>query len=303
VPVQGERTIDRLIREGLVTPAPRPWRGPLPKPIQGAAVRSSDIVLEDRRCCRARARASPRARRARDGPATRGAARTQVARRRAARPTTHRPRVVRPPKVSDAEEQSLAPNDRARPAHRRGSPRTLAAEQLSERRLARLRPPAARHAARPVEDQPRVHASEPPVLEQFVLVQLGPGQHQPQVAARKAAVDHLDGVDRTFAFPSAWRAWKCGDPWSSKNIAITIPMKRLIVGTPRSCCGRRSEGETRRFRDSRRRRWVANWVANRSFVGSVNNQTPNTAICSSTSAPRVGLEPTTLRLTAGCSAN
>jgi len=36
---------------------------------------------------------------------------------------------------------------------------------------------------------------------------------------------------RTFALPSLWRAWKCGGPWSSKNIAITIPKKRLIVGT------------------------------------------------------------------------
>ncbi|MHB8695251.1 MAG: type II toxin-antitoxin system Phd/YefM family antitoxin [Solirubrobacteraceae bacterium] len=48
VPVAGERTIDRLIREGLVTPAPRPWRGKLPRPIEGAGP-LSDIVLDDRR--------------------------------------------------------------------------------------------------------------------------------------------------------------------------------------------------------------------------------------------------------------
>lgn len=48
VPVDGERTIDRLVREGLVTPAPRPWRGKLPKPIEGAGP-LSDIVLDDRR--------------------------------------------------------------------------------------------------------------------------------------------------------------------------------------------------------------------------------------------------------------
>lgn len=48
VPVDGERKIDRLIREGLVTPAPRPRRGPLPKPIEGAGP-LSDIVLDDRR--------------------------------------------------------------------------------------------------------------------------------------------------------------------------------------------------------------------------------------------------------------
>jgi prevent-host-death family protein len=48
VPVDGERKIDRLIREGLVIPAPRPWRGPLPRPIEGAGP-LSDLVLDDRR--------------------------------------------------------------------------------------------------------------------------------------------------------------------------------------------------------------------------------------------------------------
>ncbi|HEY5058951.1 MAG TPA: type II toxin-antitoxin system prevent-host-death family antitoxin [Gaiellaceae bacterium] len=47
VPVDGERKIDRLIREGLVIPAPRPWRGKLPKPIEGAGP-VSDLVIEDR---------------------------------------------------------------------------------------------------------------------------------------------------------------------------------------------------------------------------------------------------------------
>ena len=45
--VDGERKLDRLIREGVVTPAPRPWRGKLPKPID-AAGSLSDLVLEDR---------------------------------------------------------------------------------------------------------------------------------------------------------------------------------------------------------------------------------------------------------------
>lgn len=48
VPVDGERKIDRLIREGLVIPAQRPWRGPLPEPIKGAGP-LSDLVLDGRR--------------------------------------------------------------------------------------------------------------------------------------------------------------------------------------------------------------------------------------------------------------
>ena len=50
VAVDGERRIDRLIREGVVIPAPRPWRGPppVPEPIEGLES-LSDIVLEDRR--------------------------------------------------------------------------------------------------------------------------------------------------------------------------------------------------------------------------------------------------------------
>jgi len=50
VPVDGERTIDRLIREGVVIPAPSPWRGPLPMPEPIEGIDSlSDIVLRDRR--------------------------------------------------------------------------------------------------------------------------------------------------------------------------------------------------------------------------------------------------------------
>ena len=47
VPIDGERKIDRLIREGLVIPAPN--RGPRtrPKPIEGAGP-LSDLVIEDR---------------------------------------------------------------------------------------------------------------------------------------------------------------------------------------------------------------------------------------------------------------
>jgi len=47
-PVGHERMLDRLIREGIVVPAPRPWRGELPEPV-AAAGPLSDVVLEGRR--------------------------------------------------------------------------------------------------------------------------------------------------------------------------------------------------------------------------------------------------------------
>lgn len=47
VPLNGERTIDRLIREGIVTPAPNHGARTVPEPIQGAGP-LSDIVIEDR---------------------------------------------------------------------------------------------------------------------------------------------------------------------------------------------------------------------------------------------------------------
>ena len=49
VPVNGERPIDRLIREGRITPAKRPKQR-LPKPIKtqtGSTV--SDLLINDRR--------------------------------------------------------------------------------------------------------------------------------------------------------------------------------------------------------------------------------------------------------------
>lgn len=47
VPLDGERTIDRLIRQGIVTPAPGRGRRTLPEPIEGAGP-LSDLVLEGR---------------------------------------------------------------------------------------------------------------------------------------------------------------------------------------------------------------------------------------------------------------
>jgi len=48
VPMSGERKIDRLIREGVLTPARRP-KSPPPRPVKTAAdVSLSEIVLEMR---------------------------------------------------------------------------------------------------------------------------------------------------------------------------------------------------------------------------------------------------------------
>jgi len=48
VPADGERTLDRLIREGRVIPAPRRKGGALPPPVEGIGP-LSDVVLRDRR--------------------------------------------------------------------------------------------------------------------------------------------------------------------------------------------------------------------------------------------------------------
>jgi prevent-host-death family protein len=47
VPVAGERKIDRLIREGIVTQAPNTGPRTWPKPIEGAGP-LSDLVIEGR---------------------------------------------------------------------------------------------------------------------------------------------------------------------------------------------------------------------------------------------------------------
>jgi prevent-host-death family protein len=47
VPMDGERTIDRLIREGLVIPAPNRGERTLPKPIDSAGP-LSDLVIDGR---------------------------------------------------------------------------------------------------------------------------------------------------------------------------------------------------------------------------------------------------------------
>lgn len=48
VPMDGRRKIDRLIAAGLVTPAPKPWNGPPPRPVKVVGT-VSDLVDEQRR--------------------------------------------------------------------------------------------------------------------------------------------------------------------------------------------------------------------------------------------------------------
>jgi len=48
VPVTGNRKLDELIAQGRVTPAKRPWKGPLPPPIKTAGP-VSDLVRAERR--------------------------------------------------------------------------------------------------------------------------------------------------------------------------------------------------------------------------------------------------------------
>jgi prevent-host-death family protein len=47
VPVVREPKIDQLVREGLATPPRRPWKGPLPKPLEGIGP-LSDLVRDIR---------------------------------------------------------------------------------------------------------------------------------------------------------------------------------------------------------------------------------------------------------------
>lgn len=54
-------------------------------------------------------------------------------------------------------------------------------------------------------------------------MQLGPGQHEPQLADVKAAFDYLDLVDPDLRLPVGVTRVKVRCPWSSKYIAITIP--------------------------------------------------------------------------------
>lgn len=48
IPMNGQRKIDKLIAAGLVEPAPKPWKGPPPRPVKAKGT-VSDLVAEQRR--------------------------------------------------------------------------------------------------------------------------------------------------------------------------------------------------------------------------------------------------------------
>ena len=48
VPMDGQRKIDKLIAAGLVSPSPKPWHGPPPRPVKAKGT-VSDLVAEQRR--------------------------------------------------------------------------------------------------------------------------------------------------------------------------------------------------------------------------------------------------------------
>ena len=48
LPMDGQRKIDKLIAAGLISPAPKPWHGPPPKPVKAKGI-VSDLVAEQRR--------------------------------------------------------------------------------------------------------------------------------------------------------------------------------------------------------------------------------------------------------------
>lgn len=74
----------------------------------------------------------------------------------------------------------------------------------------------------------RNHRVHRPILKG----ELCSGEYESRLAATEGAFHDLQ---------VAWRAWKCGKPWSSKNMTMAIPKKRLIVGQ-RDLCSLREAG-------------------------------------------------------------
>jgi hypothetical protein len=81
-----------------------------------------------------------------------------------------------------------------------------------------------------------------------------PGEDEAELAPGKGALHDLEIVDADLGSPSACQAWKCGYSWSSKNIAITIPWKRLLLARrDHAEASRREAGSTASPRPSAQR--------------------------------------------------
>jgi hypothetical protein len=98
---------------------------------------------------------------------------------------------------------------------------------------------------RPINAVARSHGVSHPPVRDASCRQARPGAVRPHASTNRSwrlpsVLSITSSVSIcTFASPSEWRAWKCGGSWSSKYIAITIPKKRQMVGTPGAWCPRR----------------------------------------------------------------
>jgi hypothetical protein len=63
-------------------------------------------------------------------------------------------------------------------------------------------------------------------------MELGPGEHAPELSLAEVAVDHLDLVDSDLRAAVGVPGVEVGMAVVVEDIAIVIPKKRLIVGTP-----------------------------------------------------------------------
>jgi hypothetical protein len=78
-----------------------------------------------------------------------------------------------------------------------------------------------------------------PVLFQFFLMELSPSEDEAELSAAEVAVDDLEIVDAHLRFSFGMTGMEMREAMVSKNIAIMIPKKRLIVGMSASWRERR----------------------------------------------------------------
>ena len=69
-----------------------------------------------------------------------------------------------------------------------------------------------------------------PVCKQFTAVQLGPVEHQLQGTTRQPALQQCKRLDVDHCLELAVFSIKCGGACSLKNMRMTMPKKRLMIG-------------------------------------------------------------------------